>query len=394
MTASSKNRAASRLETGPFREEQVRAAAAAAREELGAEVSVGWVFVTSDYAPHLAEFLELVRIHGRVPLLLGGSAAGIIGTGREEEDQPGFSLLLLHLPATRLTPFAFTQAQLEESSGPAFWHMESGVEEADAWIVLAHPARLAVDRWLTQWDAAYAGVPTIGGLVSGGESADDLFLLRDGEKIAADGLALALRGGVRVAPIVSQGCQPIGEPLTVTSAQRNLVLTLGKRPAYQVLNGVFLALPKRDQARARGNIFAGLAVSEYIEEFKRGDFLIRNILGADPDSGAVAIGAAPRVGQTLQYQLRDRDAADEDLRELAAAARDDDHARPFAALLFSCNGRGQGLFRAPHHDASVLAETFGPKPLAGFFCNGEIGPVGRRTFLHGYTASAALLCDA
>lgn len=389
-----KNRAASRLEVGRFDEERVMVAAKACRAELDAEVTLGVVFVTTDFAPYLTEFLELVRVYGRVPLLVGCSGSGIIGTALEEERQAGFSLLLLSLPQTQVTPFEFTQAQVEESTGPAFWQMESGLDSADAWITFVHPARLAVDRWLLEWDAAYPEAPTVGGLASGGDSIESIFLLRDGAISSADGIAVALNGGVRVATIVSQGCRPIGEPLTITGAKNNLVLSLASMPAYQILNDVFLALPDREKKRAQGNLFAGLAISEYLEEFKRGDFLIRNILGADPATGAVAIGAHPRIGQTLQYQLRDRDTADEDLRELCAAAHADDFVRPFASLLFSCNGRGRGLFQIPHHDAGIIAEIFGPHPLAGFFCNGEIGPIGKRTFLHGYTASAALLCDA
>lgn len=390
-----RNHAVSRLELGPFDEARVIAAVKSARAELAADVALGFVFVTADFAPELTEFLELVRVYGRVPTLIGCSGAGLIGTGVEAEDEPGYSLLLLSLPSTELTLFPFSQAQVEESSGPAYWHMESGVEAADAWIVLAHPARLEVDRWLREWDVAYPGTPTVGGLASGGQSMEEIFLLHDGRQpIGADGLAIALRGGVRVATIVSQGCRPIGEPLTITSARQNHVVTLASKPAYQVLNGVFLSLSDRERSRAQGNIFAGLAISEYLEEFKRGDFLIRNILGADPSTGAVAIGAMPRIGQTLQYQLRDRDTADEDLRELGLAARDEDMVRPFATLLFSCNGRGRGLFQIPDHDAGVLAEIFGSRALAGFFCNGEIGPIGSKTFLHGYTASAALLCDA
>lgn len=390
-----RNRAASRVEIGRYEEERVTAAARACRAELDASVTLGIVFVTPDFAPHLPEFLELIRVYGRVPLLVGCSGSGLIGTALEEEEGPGFSLLLLSLPATEVTAFEFSQGQVEESTGPGFWHMESGVSEPDAWIAFAHPARLAVDRWLRQWDEAYPRIPTIGGLASGGESVDEIFLLRDGGPAEhADGLAVALQGGVRVTPIVSQGCRPIGEPLTITGARQNLVLSLASRPAYEVLNGVFLSLDRREQERANGNLFAGLAVSEYLEEFKRGDFLIRNILGADPSTGIVAIGALPRIGQTLQYQLRDRDTADEDLRELCHTAYAVEFARPFATLLFSCTGRGRGLFRIPHHDAGILAEVFGLKPGAGFFCNGEIGPIGLRTFLHGYTASAALLCDA
>ena len=390
-----RNRAVSRIEEGPFNEKRVIDAVSAASAELGADATLGFLFVTPDYASHIDEMLELVRVYGRVTLLAGASGAGLIGTSREMEDSPGFSLLLLNLPDTRVTAFEFGQGQVQESAGPAYWQMESGVEETDAWIVLAHPARLDVDRWLRDWDTAYPQVPTLGGLASGGQTVDDIFVLRDGRRVdGAGAVAVALRGGVRVATIVSQGCRPIGEPLTVTGARQNVVLTLASKPAYKVLNEVFLSLSERERNRAGGNIFAGLAVSEYLEEFKRGDFLIRNILEADKASGAIAIGAIPRIGQTLQYQLRDRDSAHEELRELCAVAHDDELVRPFATLLFSCNGRGRGLFRVPDHDAGLLAEVFGAGPLAGFFCNGEIGPVGTKTFLHGYTASAALLCDA
>ena len=219
-----------------------------------------------------------------------------------------------------------------------------------------------------------------------------MVLCRDGHAISGDGLALGLRGGVAVRTIVSQGCRPIGEPLTITGARQNLLITLGSKPAYTVLNDVFNRLSDHDKARARGNLFAGLAMSEYVHDYKRGDFLIRNILAADPDAGAVEVGAPLRVGQTLQYQLRDRDSADEDLRELCHTA-DTEGTRPFASFLFACNGRGRGLFSVPNHDAGVLAEVLGAHPSAGFFCAGEIGPVGNQNHLHGYTASIALLCD-
>ena len=387
------NRAASRLVLADFSEEMVIKAARETRAELGAEVSCAFVFFSIGYAEHLADFLELVRVYGQVPLLVGCSGGGLVGTGHEAEDQEGFSLQLLSLPDTRLHVYEFSQKDVEESSGPAYWQMESGVdaEAVDAWITLAHPARLDVERWLQEWNLAYPGVPTLGGLASGGRE-EGLVLVRDGQAVEGGAVAVGLRGGVRVHTIVSQGCRPIGEPLTITGARQNLLLTLGSKPAYGVLNTVFNGLTKQEKDRARNNLFAGLAMSEYLEDYKRGDFLIRNILGADSEAGAVAIGAPLRVGQTLQYQLRDRDSADEDLRELCYAA-EEGGAKPFASLLFSCSGRGQGLFNAPHHDAGLLAEVFGAHPSAGFFCNGEIGPVGKANFLHGYTASAALLCD-
>ena len=386
------NRAASRLVLSEFSEETVVSAAREARADLGAEASCALVFFSPDYSENLAEFLELIRVYGRVSLVIGCSGGGLIGTSSEAEGRAGFSLLLLGLPNTKLRVVELTQGQVEASTGPGYWTAQTAVapEDVAAWIVLANPLRFGAESWLAEWNLAYPGVPVLGGLASGAE--ESIVLCRDGAAIAGDGLALALTGGVAVRTIVSQGCRPIGEPLTITGARQNLLLSLGSKPAYAVLNHVFNGLTKQEKDRARNNLFAGLAMSEYLEEYKRGDFLIRNILAADPEAGAVAIGAALRVGQTLQYQLRDRDSADEDLRELCHTA-EEDGARPFASVLFSCNGRGAGLFGVQNHDAAVLTEIFGTHPSAGFFCNGEIGPVGRQNFLHGYTASTALLCE-
>jgi small ligand-binding sensory domain FIST len=387
------NRAAARLVLAEFSEENVIRTAREVRAELAAEVTCAVVFFSSDYTEHLEDFLELLRVYGQAPLLVGCSAGGLVGTGIEAENQAGYSLLLLSLPQTKVRVCELSQAQVQESSGPAFWQMECGLgaEEVDAWIVLADPSRFDAERWLAEWSQAYPKAPAIGGLASG--DINNIVICRDGRPIAGDCLVVSLSGGLSVRTIVSQGCRPIGEPLTITGAKQNWLLTLGSKPAYTVLNNVFNSLTQLEKDRARNNLFAGLAMSEYVEDYKRGDFLIRNILSADPDAGAVAIGSAPRVGQTLQYQLRDRDSADEDLRELCYAV-EESGARPFATLLFLCNGRGRGLFAGPNHDAGVCAEVFGLHPSAGFFCNGEIGPVGNCNYLHGYTASAALLCDA
>jgi small ligand-binding sensory domain FIST len=194
---------------------------------------------------------------------------------------------------------------------------------------------------------------------------------------------------VKIRTLVSQGCRPIGEALPVTGVEENVIQSLGSRPAWRILDDAFQSLSNAEKAGAKGNLFAGLAMTEYRDEFHRGDFLIRSILGADEQSGSVSVAAFPRVGQTVQYQLRDAVAADEDLTRLAGAIRSRG-VNPFASLVFSCGGRGRGLFGAPSHDAGALAATFGKHPSAGFFCNGEIGPVGGKNFVHGYTVSAAL----
>ena len=387
------NRAVSRLVLAEYSEETVIAAAREARTELDAEVSCGVVFFSSDYADHLEDFLELLRVYGRIPLLVGCSGGGIIGSGKEAEDRSGFSLLLLSLPRTTLRVTEFSQADLEAETTPDFWRAETGfaADAVEFWMVLTNPLRFDTERWLSEWNRAYPGIPALGGLAGGDQ--ENIVICHDGRAITGGALVLGFSGGVVLRSIVSQGCRPIGEPLTITGVkQQNLLLSLGSKPAYGVLNTVFNSLTKNEKDRARNNLFAGLAMSEYLEDYKRGDFLIRNILGADPDAGAVAIASPLRVGQTLQYQLRDRDSADEDMRELCIAA-EEEGARPFATLLFSCNGRGVGLFNAPDHDAGVLAEIFGSHPSAGFFCNGEIGPVGKQNFVHGYTASTVLFCD-
>ncbi len=385
--------AGSRLLLGPFREEAVVAAAEEALADCGGQPTCGFLFVSADWLPQIGEVLDLIRLHGRIPLLVGTVGAGLIGCQREAEGASGMSLLLIRLPDTTLTPVLISAAQIEESTGPAYWQMETGLapEDVDAWIVFANPFVPELEHWLTEWNVAYPQAPSIGGLASGGGEASEHVLLLDGRATDAAVLALAVKGR-RIRTIVSQGCKPVGEPFTITRAEENLVYEMGSRPAYQVLSETFNALSDDEKERARGNLFAGLAASEYVADLKRGDFLVRNLLGADPDTGAVAIGARARTGQTLQYQLRDKITAHADLVELAER-NGYGLGTPFASLVFSCNGRGQRFFGVPDHDAATLAEIFGPLASAGFFCNGEIGPIGNASFLHGYTASVALFCD-
>jgi len=382
------NRAVSRLVLHSFDEARVRAAAEEMRAELGGAPTLAIAFLSTGYAPHLAEFQEIVAVHGHSAMLCGCTGSGLIGTGREAEMSEGFSLLFLHLSGASVRAVPLSQADIETSSGDAFWREKVGVSPA-AWLAFADPFRFDADTWLREWNAAFPGTPVLGGLAGGSRGDEDVAIFGPGIGDTSDALAIAL-DGVRLETVVSQGCRPIGEALPVTRADEHLLFELGSRPAYQVLEQAFSTLADADKQRARGNLFAGLAVDEYKEQFGRGDFLVRNILGADPATGAVVVGAHPRTGQTLQYQLRDAVSADEELQSLLAplAARDE---RPIASLLFCCNGRGKHLFGTPDHDAKAVADALGAAPSAGFFCNGEIGPVGGSNFLHGYTASIGLI---
>jgi len=387
--------AASRLVSGPFDEAVIRETARRLRAELSGAPTFGLVFITPDYAERAADFLELVRIYGQVPTLVGCSGTGLVGSSQEQEEGPGFSLMLVALPNTTATAFPFDQDMVESSSGPESWHARTQLKATDAkaWLTFVNPFSINVEAWLKQWNQAYAHVPIFGGYAGGFPGDPEAWVLCNDRAITG-GVALALKGDIAVHAVVSQGCKPIGEPLTVTQADRNVLLTLGSRPAYEVLSDVYRDLSDAEREQAKGHLFAGIAVSEYLEEYKRGDFLVRNIIGADPKSGAVAINAVPRVGQTLQYQLRDSRVANDELKRLLTDEAANFSPTPYAGLLCTCHGRGRGLFGDANHDASLINQFFPGLPLTGLFANVQIGPVGERSFAHGYTASLALFAPS
>ena len=379
---------------GGFEEPALQAWAESLRAKLNApKVSLGLVFMSPKFFPHAREALEVLRVHAQIPLLLGCSSQGLIANAMEVEEDAGLVLALYHLPGAELQAVRFTQAQVEESTNPAYWHAETGVdaESGNGWLAFADPFSLDAEKWLKQWNEAYAPLPILGGLASGDSAERTTQVYLNGDVFEDGGVALSVGGGVRLQGVISQGCTPIGETWTITQAERNIIGQIGNRPAYQCLVDTFEKMPEAEQKKTRGNLFVGLVINEYLEEFHRGDFLIRNLIGADPASGALAVAALPRQGQTLQFQRRDADAATEDMAAmLARAKRELGGGELLGAVLCCCNGRGHRLFGEKSHDARMVQEQLGPLGLAGFFCNGEIGPVGEKNFLHGYTASLAL----
>ena len=239
-----------------------------------------------------------------------------------------------------------------------------------------------------QQDVAH---PPLGGLASGDQREQRTQVYLNGDVYEEGGVALSVGGQVALQSVISQGCMPIGETWTITRAEGNVIHEIGNQPAYEVLVETFESLSDTEKEKARDNLFVGLVVNEYLEEFHRGDFLVRNLIGVDPDNGAIAIGALPRAGQTLQFQRRDARAAGEDMDELLhRASRSLEEDTIFGGCLCCCNGRGKNLFGAADHDSGLVQHHFGDMGLSGFFCNGEIGPIGETNFLHGYTASLAL----
>jgi small ligand-binding sensory domain FIST len=387
-------KAASAFSSNPDWEKAITEALVQTKSAIGdAPVHLALVFINSTFQRRYGDILARVRAAANPEWIAGCSGYGVVGRATEIEGRPAVSLLLLSLPDAVLSAAHLTQGQIEEANGPAFWHLETGVlpDDVNAWLLFADPFQTDCERLLRELNEAYPDKPVAGGLASAmpGEQTTHLFL---NDRVFNQGaVGVAIGGAVTLLPVVCQGCTPIGEPWTITRAERNIIHEIGSQPAFQVLVNTVQALPPALQKRAQHNLFIGLVLNEYQEQYQRGDFLIRNLLGVDPQSGAIAVAALPRVGQTLQFQLRDAQAADEEIRAaLSRLARRTADAPPLAGLLCCCNGRGTNLFEVPHHDAGAVAETFRSLPLTGFFCNGEIGPVANKNYLHGFSALLAL----
>jgi len=339
------------------------------------------------------ELFGAIKARGRIHHLICCTCAGIIGTDREIEGRPSASLLLMRLPQVKIVPFAMSQPVLESIKEKDDWFnfFEVYPNEKPSFIVFADPFAFDINSFLAGMNQAYPGMPMVGGLASGASGPGENILMMDVEVMREGIVGVCLKGNLRVETVVSQGCRPIGETFIVTKAQRNIIYELAGRPFYKVLEEVLNKGSDYDRHLAREAIFVGIAMNEYKDTFQRGDFLIRAVLGVEPQSGAGAVGDHMRVGQTVQFHLRDAKTANDDLHELLKQFKAKKQATaPQGAFVFSCNGRGINLFKERDHDIRIIQHHLGPVPAAGFFCAGEIGPVGGTNFLHGFTNSMAL----
>jgi small ligand-binding sensory domain FIST len=298
---------------------------------------------------------------------IGATAAGVFGDGRGVGHGPAVAVWAAALPGADVRPFRPTALDLPERSGD---------ERAAA--LLVDPHTFPVAGFLPHTGS----LPFAGALASarGGPGSNRLFL--DGEVYAHGAVGLLIGGDVRVTAVVSQGCRPVGPPMTVTRAERNVLLELAGAPALQRLSEVVDRVPVPRRRAAARALQLGVVVDEYTDEHTRGDFLVRGILGADEATGAVAVGDVVEVGRTVRFQVRDAGAAAEDLEALLPSGGGNR-----GALLFSCVSRGRALFKRPDHDVRAVRDRFGGAPVAGLVAAGEIGPVGRRNHLHGRSAS-------
>ena len=361
-------------------------------EQLGTGPDVAAVFASPQHRDAFGDMAAAINRMLRPGVLVGTTAVAVLGGSREVEDAPAIGLWAGRL-AARPRPVRL-QATRTASGIPLQGLSASTFEPGDALLLLADPFSLPVDAIIdalatfeTSEASETLSVPVVGGMASAANTPGGNRLVLDDEVMSSGGVGVVLPGGVATRTVVSQGCRPIGDPMIVTRAEGNLVMEIAGRPALDRLDDLVRAADAEERALLASGLQIGIAIDEHRATFERGDFLVRGVVGADRLQRALAVGDRVEVGTTVQFQVRDAAAADEDLRAMLADTTGD------AALVFTCNGRGQRLFGEPDHDARVVHDTLGSPALAGMFCAGEFGPIGGRSFVHGFTASVLVFRD-
>ncbi|MEA5568166.1 FIST signal transduction protein [Anabaena sp. UHCC 0399] len=394
---------ANALSTRPSLEAAIADVVEQTVSSLTAPADLGLVFISSAFASEYSRVLPLLAEKLSVPVLIGCSGGGVIGTTlggqtQELEAEAALSLTLAHLPGVDLQVFHIVAEDLPDlDSSPDAWVNLIGVPSSPTpqFILLSSAFSSGVNDLLQGLDFAYPGSVIVGGQASAGGFAGRLALFANDtsgeiqQSLYREGtVGLALSGNIVLETIVAQGCKPIGKPLQITKAERNIILEIDEQVPLMVLRDLISSLSEQERGLAQHSLFVGVAMDEFKLSLQPGDFLIRTILGVDPSGGAIAIGDLVRPGQRLQFHLRDAQASAEDLEFLLERYQQQSRLDNTAvgALMFACVGRGEGLYGKPNFDSELFRRYVPDIPIGGFFCGGEIGPIGDRTFLHGYTS--------
>ena len=375
-------------------QEALEQCAASIREQLGETPHLAVAFVSPHYQQDYDQVGPMLGGLLGAEHTFGCSGGGIIGAGLEVEQRPALSVTAAALPGVDIESFHLDGDRLPDlDAGPDKWTELLGVSEDQdpQFVLLADPFSFPVQNLIMGLDFAYPRAAKIGGLASGAQRPGDNALFLNGAMHGSGAIGLALHGNITVDTVVAQGCRPIGDPMRITSSQRNILAELDGKPPMAVLQDLFRTLSERDRQLMGHSLFLGVVMDEFIDTPVQGDFLIRNVVGMDQRTGALAIGEMLKEGQLVQFHLRDAETSAHDLTfVLERYAADNRENEVPGALLFSCLGRGEYLYGRPNHDTDIFRDKLGQVPLGGFFCNGEIGPVGGTTFLHGYTSSFGL----
>lgn len=364
----------------------------------GAPADLVVLFVTGQLSHEYKAIPEAARRSFGQAVVLGSSAAGVQSSARRAGSGCVITALAASLPGVKLHAFHLDAGGLPPWDAPAErWQKLVGVppEVGPHFLLMPDPFTCDVEHLLRGLDLAYPAATKVGGNASGGTYPGSHALFCGGEVHQVGVVGLAMWGDIAVDAVVAQGCRPIGQPMLVTSCHGTIVRELNSEPPVQVLRNLYASLSARDRALFRSSLFVGIEMNADQEIYQAGDFLVRNITGMDPEDGAISIGAVPEAWQVMQFHVRDAQSAADDLRaRLTRYLATPQTTRPVAALQFSCLGRGMHMYDQPDIDALLLREHLPALPLSGFFCNGEIGPVAGRSFLHGYTTVFALFRPA
>ncbi|MEW9529077.1 FIST N-terminal domain-containing protein [Microbispora sp. NPDC049125] len=316
--------------------------------------------------------------------VIGCSATGVIGDAQGVELTPSVSAWAASLGGARISTFALETLRADDRF--VVIGLPERAHDDQVAILLADPYSFPTDAFIEHSDEVLGSLPIVGGLANGMQGRGSVRLFADGEVHEGGAIGALIGGPVQVAAVVSQGCRPIGPSMVVTQADENVLLELAGQPALARLEDIVSALDEDDRELVASGLQIGVAMDEYAERHERGDFLIRGVIGIDPEREAIAIGDVIEIGRTVRFQVRDAETAGEDLYELLDSHLE--RAGPVdGALLFTCNGRGSAMFGSADHDALAVRETLGRIGVAGFFAAGEVGPVGGHNHVHGFTAS-------
>ncbi len=370
------------------RSSAIDAAQAAVAGLGGHRVDLAVVFASGAHLAAPETTLEGVREAIDPAALIGCGASGVLGEEREIEEDTAVVVWVAALGT------AGSVETFHATSSDAGFDGIPSIVGASGLIILPDPYSFATDRLLPRLHAEAPGVPVLGGLASG-RTFDGTGALFLDETVLESGMVGARLVGVEMLPCVSQGAAPLGPELTITRAEGHVIHELAGQPALAKLREIFLELDERERGLVDGGLLLGLVIDAGKPEYVQGDFLVRGLLGGDPEAGSISVGAEVQTGQVVRLHARDAPSADRDLRDALRLRRTAMGGRePAGALMFTCNGRGKGMFGIPDHDAETLATELGSVPAAGFFAAGEIGPVGGQSFLHGFTATIAVFPTA
>ena len=369
-------------------------ASARLRSELDTDPDLAIVFASGHHASSCDIIGSTLSRELGGAILIGCSGQSVIGGGQELESRPGLALMGATLPGVAIHPFGLDAEGLPPLDAvPAVWHERIGVDPGAGphFLLLADSFGFDAEHFIRGMDQAYPASIKVGGMASGGQQPGQHALWLGAETRRSGLVGVGLSGNLVIDPVVAQGCRPVGVPLFVTHCQDNVLQRLDGQPPVELVEELFEAASASDRELFRNSLFLGLEMQSDQGEYAQGDFLIRNIIGIDPDDGALAIAAPLRPSQVVQFHLRDAKASAEDLeRCLNRYSVEVGASKARGALLFSCLGRGVGLYGSRDHDSRAFYSRVGEVPLTGFFCNGEIGPVRTQTFLHGYTSAFAI----